>query len=115
MSVALYMDHNISSAITAGLRLKGIDVITAFEDQSNRLDDISLLNRVIELNRVLLTCDDDFLAEANYRMTNSIYFTGIIYFHQQRISIGHCISDIEYLTTAGELTDFENNTYFLPL
>ena len=32
MSVAIYMDEHVHRAITAGLRLRGVDVVTAQED-----------------------------------------------------------------------------------
>jgi hypothetical protein len=32
MAVALYMDHQVERAITSGLRLRGVDVLTAYED-----------------------------------------------------------------------------------
>lgn len=32
MPLALYMDQHVPLAITVGLRLRGIDVLTAFED-----------------------------------------------------------------------------------
>jgi len=34
--ITFYMDHNVPRAITAGLRLRGIDVITAYEDGADR-------------------------------------------------------------------------------
>ena len=43
--VALYVDHQVPRAITAGLRLRGIDVLTAFEDGADTLDDSALLDR----------------------------------------------------------------------
>ncbi len=45
MAIRLYMDHNVPHAITNGLRLKGIDLITAYEDDSSQLDDSELLDR----------------------------------------------------------------------
>ena len=39
LMVSLYMDHHVPSAITAGLRNRGVDVLTAEEDGSARLDD----------------------------------------------------------------------------
>jgi len=30
MTISLYMDHNVPRAITVGLRLRGVDVITSF-------------------------------------------------------------------------------------
>ncbi len=57
MAIRLYMDHNVPRAITNGLKLKGIDLITAYEDGSSQLDDSELLDRATELERVLFTRD----------------------------------------------------------
>ena len=59
MTVTLYMDHHIPKAITVGLRLRDVDVITAREDGADQLDDDLLLQRTHELNRALFTQDDD--------------------------------------------------------
>ena len=53
--IALYMDHHVPRAITEGLRLRDIDVITAYEDDADKLDDPALLNRATALSRVLFT------------------------------------------------------------
>jgi hypothetical protein len=37
LPVRLYLNHNVSRAITQGLRLRGVDVLTAFEDGAHRL------------------------------------------------------------------------------
>lgn len=37
MTVGLYFDHNVNRAITQGLRLREVDVLTAFEDASHHL------------------------------------------------------------------------------
>jgi hypothetical protein len=47
--VPLYMDHHVPRAITEGLRLRGIDVITAYEDGASDIDDSALLDRAGEL------------------------------------------------------------------
>lgn len=60
MTIALYMDHHVPRAITSGLRLRGVDVLTAYEDGTHELDDPILLDRAGELGRVLFTQDDDF-------------------------------------------------------
>ena len=57
--VSLYMDHHVPSAITAGLRKRGVDVLTAEEDGSARLDDDPLLDRATSLGRVLFSQDQD--------------------------------------------------------
>jgi hypothetical protein len=48
MAIALYMDHHVPRAITVGLRLRGVDVLTAYEDGANELDDPALLDRASE-------------------------------------------------------------------
>ena len=58
------MDQHVPRAITIGLRLRGIDVITAFEDDAAEMTDSELLDRAGEIGRVLFTQDDDLLAEA---------------------------------------------------
>jgi hypothetical protein len=49
------MDQHVPGAITIGLRLRGADVITAFEDVASTMDDSQLLSRAAELGRVLFT------------------------------------------------------------
>jgi len=39
MSVGLYMDEHVPRAITEGLRLRGVDVLTAQEDNRRRASD----------------------------------------------------------------------------
>jgi hypothetical protein len=45
MAIALYMDQHVPRAITAGLRLRGVDVITAYENGSDAFEDPALLDR----------------------------------------------------------------------
>ena len=113
--IALYMDHNVPRAITVGLRLHGVDVITAYEDGADHMDDSALLGRATELGRVLFTHDDDLLAEAIKRQQEDIPFGGVIYVHQMEITIGVCISNLELISNAGEPEDLLNRVEFLPL
>ena len=95
--ISLYMDQHIPRSITVGLRLRGIDVITAFEDKASEMDDSDLLNRASELGRVLFAQDNDLLSEAAKRQKDGIHFQGVIYAHQMRISIGACVNDLEII------------------
>jgi len=45
----LYMDVHVKAAITTGVRRRGIDIVTAQEDGSQRLEDAPLLARATEL------------------------------------------------------------------
>jgi hypothetical protein len=109
------MDHHVPRAITLGLRLRGVEVVTAYEDGASELDDQALLDRANELGYALFTQDDDLLAEAARRQRQGIPFHGVIYAHQLRISIGTCIEDLEIIAKAGEPEDLLNAVKFLPL
>ena len=115
MAIRFYMDHNVPRAITNGLKLKGVDLITAYEDGSSQLDDSKLLDRASELERVLFTRDYHLLQEATKRQRDGTPFYGIIYAHQLRISIGDCIHELEIIAEAGDPEDLINRVQFLPL
>ena len=67
MSVRLYIDVHVRRAVTDGLRLRGVDVLTAQEDGAAEFEDDALLERASGLRRVLFSQDDDLLREANKR------------------------------------------------
>ena len=77
MTVSLYMDHHVPKAITIGLRLRGVDVVTAYEDGADQLDDNLALKRAHELKRALFTQDDDLLEEAAKFQRAGIHFSGV--------------------------------------
>src|SRR5262245_11403990 len=88
------MDVHVHIAITEGLRLRGIDVLTAQEDGTRRLSDVALLDRASALGGVLFTQDDDLLREAAERQWYGMAFAGVIYGHQLKVTIRRCISDL---------------------
>lgn len=90
-------------------------MITAYEDGADQLDDNLLLKRAYELRRALFTQDDDLLEEAAKCQREGIRFSGVIYGHQLRVTIGVCIQDLEIVATSGEPKDLENQIIFLPL
>lgn len=67
MPASLYMDEQVDSRVTQGLRRRGIDVLTVQEDGHQSAGDPSVLDRAATLNRVLFTHDRHFLAEAARR------------------------------------------------
>ena len=115
MPNTFYTDAHIPRAITLGLRMRKIDVLTAQEDGADTLPDPELLDRATKLNRVLFTFDDDLLVEAAKRQREHKSFSGVIYAQPLRISIGHCIQDLELISKAGEPEDLKNHVVYLPL
>ena len=114
MPISLYMDHHVPQAITPGLRLRRVAVLTAYEDGASQLEDPALLDRAGELGRVLFSMDDDLLVEASWRQKNVLSFSGVIYAHQLRISIGACIRDLELVAKAGEPEEMSDSILYLP-
>lgn len=115
MALRLLMDVHVQRAITAGLRARGVDVLTAQEDASNRLDDAALLRRATELDRVLFTQDEDFRDLAAACQAQGIPFTSIIFGHQQRVSIGSCVEDLHLMATAMDPAEMRSWVKYLPL
>ena len=107
----LYMDEHVPKAITIGLRLRGIDVLTVQEDNFMSKPDPELLDRALYLKRVIFTHDDDLLVEATKRQHSGQVFYG----HHLRVSIGACIKDLELLAKYGDIEEIKNQVIFLPL
>src|SRR5262249_40738372 len=102
MSLKLYLDVHVQRAVRDGLRLRGIDVLTALEDRAATASDPELLNRATALSRVLFTQDEDLLNEANNRQRVGISFPGVIYGHQQNVTVVQCIADLELIAKVYE-------------
>jgi hypothetical protein len=115
VTVALYMDVQVHSAITAGLRKRGVDVLTAQEDKADTLPDPALLDRATALGRVLFTNDADFLVEAARRQSAGEAFAGIAYARLLQVPIGKCIDDLEMIAKASDPADVANKVDYLPL
>lgn len=115
MNLPLYMDENVHGAITSGLRLREVDVLTVQEDNLSGFADMLVLDRATELGRIVFSQDRDFLVEAKHRQSRGVPFPGIVYGHQLVVQIGDCIRDLELIAKLGELQEFENRVQFLPL
>jgi hypothetical protein len=115
MSVKLYMDVHVRSAITKELRRRGVDVITAQEDRTTRLSDPKLLDRSTALGCALFTQDDDLLAEAKRRQISGKEFAGVIYGHQLKVTVGQCVEDLELISKVSDPEHLFNQVQYLPL
>lgn len=115
MTVAFYIDENVPRAVTNGLKLKSVDVLTVQEDNRSGLPDVAVLDRATELDRLVFTQDEDFLIEAQRRQQENIHFSGVVYIHHQQLIIGECIRDLEMIAQLGDLEEFANRVQYLPL
>jgi len=114
MAVALYMDVHVPWPITDQLRRRGIDVLTAVEDDANLLSDEELLRHATELNRLLFTQDIGFknacrnLAASGQGIRGACFWPSITRF-DRAVRQG-----LELIARASELDDWKNTVAFLP-
>lgn len=79
MVTGLYMDVHVPSAVTEGLRRRGISVVTSQEDGTRRDEDDVLLTRATQLNRLVVTYDEDLLKLAPKWQSIGKSFAGIVF------------------------------------
>jgi hypothetical protein len=61
------------------------------------------------------TQDDDLLTKATQRQRQAQTFSGVIYAHQLRVTIGDCVRDLELIALVGEPEEMTGQTLFVPL
>lgn len=115
MTVRLYMDEHVPSALTAGLKDRGVDVITVQEDGRGGFDDPELLDRAAWLGRVMFSQDADLLRLAAEKQRARQPFAGVIYSHQGSMTIGECLDELELLVGASTAEELANLVHYLPL
>jgi predicted nuclease of predicted toxin-antitoxin system len=109
------MDAHLKGAVSRGLALKGVDVLTAQDDGNDSLEDGLLRLRATELNRILVTQDEDFIGIAKRLTEERIPFTGVIYLHQNRLSIGELIHQLEVVAGASDMAEWSSRLLYLPI
>lgn len=115
MSLRLYFDVHVNIAILQGLQKRGVDVLRSQDDGASEFSDPQLLDRALELGRVLFTQDDDFLKETARRQRSGESFIGVIYAHQLKISVGQCIAELELMAKVCESDELAGLVTHLPL
>ena len=88
MSVGLYMDVHVRRSVTTGLKMRGVNVLTAQEDGTAEWDDAELLRCAGTLGRILFTQDDDFLVEVARLQREGKSFPTVVYAHQLNATCG---------------------------
>jgi predicted nuclease of predicted toxin-antitoxin system len=89
MAIKLYMDVHIKSAVTDGMRRRGVDVLTAQESKLGLASDEEHIEFARGLGRVIFTNDVDYLR----LHAQGAKHAGIIYCHQTK-SIGQMIQGL---------------------
>jgi hypothetical protein len=114
MPLPLYMDVHVPQAITAQLRLRGIDVLAAAEDGAERLSDEELLAHATTLGRVVFTQDVRFRALAEEWQRVGRTFAGLVFGAQLGGTIGEFVRDLQLIAEASDPTEWANVIEFIP-
>ena len=109
------MDVHVRRAVTTTLRLRSVDVLTAQEDGAAELDHDRLLQRATELVRVLVSQDEDLLREGAPWLREHKDFSGIVYAHQLRITVGQMVEDFELISKAMSQAEWRRRIEYLPI
>lgn len=115
MPACLYMDVHVPYAVTEQLLRRGVDVITAIEDDAAELPDGELLDHCAGLGRILVTFDIRFKAMAETWQRSGREFGGLIYAQPLRVSIGRLVHDLELIAKATDRSKWFNTIEHLPL
>ena len=110
----LYFNHNVPRAVAQGLRTRGVDLLTAYEDRTHRLPDPELLDRSTVLDRLLVTMDLDLVLEGERRQRIGSDFAGVV-FAPQDLPISKMIEDLELLVGASRSDELRRRVIRLPL
>jgi predicted nuclease of predicted toxin-antitoxin system len=102
-----YADENFDGKVTKALRSRGVDILTIQEDgRSGLAPDSLVMDRATELNRVLLTHDDDLLAEAHRRQDAGQHFSGVIFMAQDDGKRRRYIEELEMRAFASDTDEY---------
>ncbi len=109
-SIKVYTNESVDVAIAEGLKRRGVEAWSAKDTGNLGLTDIEQIQYATEEEATIFTHDDDFLsliAETDRE------HHGIIYVHQQKLSIGACIRRIKALVQTRTPEEIKNHIEFL--
>ena len=113
MALRLYVDECVNARIVAGLRRRGVDVVTAADEGLLSASDEPHLERPTALGRTIVTSDRDFFAIVSAVLISGDSFRGLI-FIQPRSTLGEAVRRIAQAAKAFDPKDIENRIEWIP-
>jgi predicted nuclease of predicted toxin-antitoxin system len=113
MTLKIYTDESVPVAVVAGLQRRGITAVSARDEGKLGLTDPQQLAYAISRQMVIFTHDTDFLQLAHAYAQQGKTHHGIIYVHQDKLSLGECIRRLKEIAELFEPTEFRNHIEFL--
>lgn len=115
MPMKLYFDVHIDKAIHDQLKLRGVDVLRAQDDDAAEYSDEALLARATQLGRLVFTHDTRFKALAQDFQRTGRQFSGLLFGNKLRVTIGTYVKELELIAKASDPKDWLNAVEHLPL
>lgn len=112
-SLKIYTDENVNPAIVNGLRRRGVKAWSTVEAGNSGLSDEDQLVYAAKEHAVLFTHDMDLISIANKWIKAGKEHWGVIYVHQESLSIGQCIYRLKDYVDILEAEDMKNLVEFL--
>jgi uncharacterized protein (DUF433 family)/predicted nuclease of predicted toxin-antitoxin system len=106
--IRIYADESVNVVIVESLKRRGVDVFSARDLGKLGLTDEEQLETAIQNKAVIFTHDADFIKIALSRT-----HLGIIYVHQQKMTIGECIKRLKTIAETTTPEEMQNNIIFL--
>lgn len=113
MSVRIYTNESVPVAVAAGLQRRGVEAFSARDTGNLGLSDEAQFAYATAQGMVLFTHDTDFIQLAHQRTAAGQDHGGIIYVHQNNLSIGDCIRRLKEIADILEPADLRNHIEFL--
>ena len=115
MQFRLYADEDaMARAVVSGLRARGVDVATVFEEGMSEKDDIDQLEYATQRGRVIYTFNvGHFCQLHNEYIAQSKSHAGIIVVYRQRYSVGEQIRRLSNLINTKTAEEMRDNLHFL--
>jgi len=113
VKIKIYADENVNGAIVQGLRRRGVEIQSTYEAGNLGNSDEEQLEYAVAQNACLFTHDDDLLVIADQWQKAGKDHNGIIFVHQEKLSIGEIISRIKLLVDILAPEEMKNHIEFL--
>ena len=90
-TLRIYTDESVDVAVAQGLKRRGINAWSARDSGNLGLSDEQQLLYATDEGAVIFTHDDDFLRLVHEWAQQRKPHGGVIYVHQDKLSVGGCI------------------------
>lgn len=113
MALRLYADECVDGRIVAGLTRRGVDIVTAGSLGLLGATDDEQLARAVELGRVPVSADHDFLRLAHARIGAGTSFPGLI-FILPGARVGEVVRAVALIADALDRADVAGRIEWVP-